>query len=47
MPRYTDSEKTRQYTIEFNTRALQLSLLAGLQVQEVVKTLDIHALMLF
>lgn len=46
MPRYTQPRKTWRYTNEFKAKAVQLSLLEGVQVQEVAETLDIHPFML-
>lgn len=39
-------KKTQSYTGEFKTKAVQLSLLEGVQVKEVAETLDIHPFML-
>ncbi len=38
--------RTWKYTEEFKTKAVQLSLLEGVQVNKVAKTLDIHPFML-
>jgi len=46
MPKYNNSRKTWQYTNEFKAKAVQLSLLEGVQVKEVAETLDIHPFML-
>ena len=46
MPKYTQPRKTWQYSNEFKVKAVQLSLIEGIQVQEVAKTLDIHPFML-
>lgn len=46
MPRYTQSRRTWHYLNEFKVKAVQLSLLEGVQVQEIAKTLDIHPFML-
>lgn len=46
MPRYTQPRKTWHYLNEFKVKAVQLSLLEGVQVQAVAKTLDIHPFML-
>ena len=46
MARYNNPRKTWRYTNEFKTKAVQLSLLEGVQVQDVAKTLDIHPFML-
>jgi transposase-like protein len=46
MPKYTQPRKTWQYSKEFKVKAVQLSLIEGIQVQEVANTLDIHPFML-
>ena len=46
MARYNKHKKTLRYTEEFKAKAVQLSLLEGVQVQEVANTLDIHPFML-
>ena len=46
MPRYTQPRRTWHYLNEFKVKAVQLSLLEGVQVKEVAKTLDIHPFML-
>lgn len=46
MPRYTQPRRTWHYLDEFKVKAVELSLLEGVQVQEVAKTLDIHPFML-
>ena len=46
MPRFTNHRRTKQYSNEFKTKAVQLSLIDDVQVQEVAKTLDIHPFML-
>jgi transposase len=46
MPRYNNPRKTWQYSDEFKAKAVQLSLLDGIQVQTVAETLDIHPFML-
>ena len=46
MPRYLNHKKTNRYTNEFKAKAVQLSLMAGVQGQAVAKTLDIHPFML-
>ena len=46
MPRYNNHKKTYRYSNEFKSKAVQLSLMEGVQVQEVAKTLDIHPFML-
>lgn len=39
-------KRTQRYTGEFKTKAVQISLLDGVQVKEVANTLDIHPFML-
>lgn len=46
MPKYNNPRKTWQYTDEFKVKAVQLSLLEGIQVKSVAETLDIHPFML-
>lgn len=46
MPKYTKPRKTWQYSNEFKVKAVQLSLIDGVQVKEVADTLDIHPFML-
>ncbi len=46
MPKYNQPRKTWQYSNEFKAKAVQLSLIEGIQVQEVANTLDIHPFML-
>lgn len=46
MPRYTQHKKTHRYSNEFKTKAVQLSLMDGVAVQAVARTLDIHPFML-
>lgn len=46
MPRYNNPKRTYRYTSEFKAKAVQLSLMEGVEVQEVAKTLDIHPFML-
>lgn len=46
MPKYTQPRKTWQYSNEFKVKAVQLSLIDGIQVQAVARTLDIHPFML-
>ena len=46
MPKYTKPRKTWQYSNEFKVKAVQLSLIEGIQVREVADTLDIHPFML-
>lgn len=36
MPRYKNHKKTLRYTNEFKAKAVQLSLMEGVQVQEVI-----------
>ena len=42
MPKYTQPRKIWQYSNEFKVKAVQLSLLEGIQIQELASTLDIH-----
>jgi transposase len=42
MPKYTQPRKTWQYSNEFKVKAVQLSLIEGIQIQELANTLDIH-----
>jgi transposase len=44
--RYNQPRRTWRYTEEFKAKAVQLSLLEGVRVQEVARTLDIHPFML-
>lgn len=46
MPRSHNPKRTYRYTTEFKAKAVQLSLMEGVQVQEVAHTLDIHPFML-
>jgi len=46
MPRYHQHKKTNRYSNEFKSKAVQLSLMQGVQVQEVAQALDIHPFML-
>jgi len=46
MPRYNNPRRTWQYTNEFKAKAVQLSLIEGIQVKSVAETLDIHPMML-
>lgn len=46
MPRYNQPRRTWRYTEEFKAKAVQLSLMDGVQVQEIAATLDIHPFML-
>lgn len=46
MPRYTQPRRTWQYTNEFKVKAVELSHLEDVKVQDVAKTLDIHPFML-
>ena len=46
MPRYTQPRRTWHYLHKFKVKAVQLSLLEGVQVKEVAETLDIHPFML-
>lgn len=46
MPKYTNPRKTWEYSTEFKVKAVQLSLLEGVQVKAVADTLDIHPFML-
>ena len=46
MPSYKQHKKTHRYSNEFKTKAVQLSLMDGVEVQVVAKTLDIHPFML-
>jgi transposase len=42
MLRYNNPRRTWQYTNEFKVKAVQLSLIEGIQVKSVAETLDIH-----
>lgn len=46
MPKSNQPRKTWRYSEEFKTKAVRLSLMDGVQVQEVARTLDIHPFML-
>lgn len=46
MPRYKNAKKTHQYTEEFKAKAVQLSHLEGVQVQEIAESLGVHPFML-
>lgn len=46
MPRYTQPRRTWQYTNEFKVKAVELSHLEDVKVQDVAKKLDIHPFML-
>lgn len=46
MPRYTQPRRTWQYTNEFKVKAVELSHLEEVKVQDVARTLDIHPFML-
>ena len=46
MPKYNNPRKTWRYPDDFKSKAVQLSLLSGIRVKEVAKTLDIHPFML-
>ena len=46
MPRSHQPKKTNRYPTEFKSKAVRLSLMQGVQVKEVAKTLDIHPFML-
>jgi transposase len=46
MPRYNNPRRTWQYTNEFKIKAVQLSLIEGVQVKLVAETLDRHSFML-
>jgi transposase len=46
MPRYTQPRKTWRYTKDFKVKAVKLSYLEGIQVQQVAEGLDIHPFML-
>lgn len=42
MPRYTQPRRTWQYTNELKVKAVELSHLEDIKIQDVAKTLDIH-----
>jgi transposase len=46
MPRYNNSKKTYKYSLEFKSKAVQLSHLKGIQVKDVAEALGIHPFML-
>lgn len=46
MPSYKQHKKTHRYSNGFKSKAVQLSLMDGVEVQAVAKTLDIHPFML-
>lgn len=46
MPRYNNAKKTHRYTEEFKAKAVQLSHLEGVQVQQIAESLGIHPFML-
>ena len=46
MPRAHRAKKTRRYSDEFKSTAVELSLAEGVQVQTVAEALDIHPFML-
>jgi transposase len=46
MPRAKNPRRTNQYSQEFKSKAVQLSLLKGVEVQDVANALDIHPFML-
>ena len=46
MPKYNSPRKTWHYTNEFKAKAVQLSLLEGIQVKEIAEALDVHPFML-
>ena len=46
MPRYTQPRKTWRYTKDFKVKAVKLSHVKGIQVQQVAEGLDIHPFML-
>jgi len=46
MPRYNNAKKTHRYTEEFKAKAVQLSQLEGVQVQQIAESLGIHPFML-
>ena len=46
MPNNQQPKKTLRYSNEFKTKAVQLSLMDGVAVQAVARTLDIHPFML-
>ena len=46
MPKYTQPRRTWRYTDEFKAKAVELSQLDDVLIQDVAKTLDIHPFML-
>jgi transposase len=46
MPRYNNAKKTHRYTEEFKAKAVQLSHLESVQVQQIAESLGIHPFML-
>lgn len=46
MPKYNNPRKTWRYPDEFKSKAVQLTLLRGIRVKEVARTLDLHPFML-
>ena len=46
MPRYKNHKKTLRYSDEFKSKAVRLSLMEGVKIQEVARALDIHPFML-
>jgi len=46
MPKSNQPRKTWRYSSEFKEKAVQLSLMTGIQVKAVAETLDIHPFML-
>ena len=46
MPRSLNPKKTNRYPTEFKSKAVRLSQMEGIEVQDVAKTLDIHPFML-
>lgn len=46
MPKSNQPRKTWKYSEEFKAKAVQLSLMDGIQVKAVAETLDIHPFML-
>jgi len=46
MPKSNQARKTWKYTEEFKVKAVQISLMDGVQVKVVAETLDIHPFML-
>lgn len=46
MPRYKNAKKTHRYTEEFKVKAVQLSRLDNVQVQQIAESLGVHPFML-